>query len=168
VIPVKTEKRSAALGLAEQQIKYEFMKYAENPKVDMVSPNKCIVYVRKGEKSPIIGKNGSNIEKIERKLGVNIDVRDADDSISEIEDQIRMVREDKQQVNYDVAIYKSNITFMLSQEYANRDIDIYLDGDYLLTARTGKKGIIKISKNNKIGHLIVKAINSGEKLGLFA
>ncbi|MFH1506684.1 MAG: PINc/VapC family ATPase [archaeon] len=167
VIPVKIEQRSPAMHLAEQQIKQEFMKYSDNPKVEMVNANKCIVYVRKHQKSSIIGRNGSNIEKIERHLGVSIDVREIDERTREIDDQIKMVREDKKQVNYDVSIHKSNITFALSQSYVNSDVDIYLDGDYLLTARTSKKSIIKIAKNNKIGRMIVSAVNRGEKLGLF-
>ena len=94
-------------------------------------------------------------------------MREADGRIQEIEDQIRKVSEDKKQINYEVSIHKNNIVFRLKMKYANHDVDIFLDRDYLLTARTGKKGIIKITKNNKIGKLIMNAINRGEALGLF-
>ena len=38
--------------------------------------------------------------------------------------------------------------------------------DYLLTAKVGKKGKVRIRKNNKMGKIIVNAVNSGEKVEL--
>ena len=54
----------------------------------------------------------------------------------------------------------------LGHEAVNRDIDIFVQGDYLLTAKVGKTGIIKVHKNNKIGRILVDAVNMGEKIKL--
>ena len=56
------------------------------------------------------------------------------------------------------------ISFFLNVEHQNKDVDIYINDEYLLTARSGKTGIIKIKKNNEIGSRLVNAINNGEKI----
>ena len=52
------------------------------------------------------------------------------------------------------------------QSPKDKDVDILLDEDYLLTVKVSKKGIIKINKNNKIGKIIVNSLNMGERLRL--
>ena len=47
-----------------------------------------------------------------------------------------------------------------------KDVDIIVGDDYLLTAKVGKSGVIKINKNNKIGKILIDALNTGEKVKL--
>ncbi|GIU70275.1 MAG: ATPase [Candidatus Woesearchaeota archaeon] len=79
VIPVEQKAVSPAAELASRVVKQEFQKYSDFVKVDMISNNKCIVYVPSENKASIIGKNGNNIDQIERKLGLSIDVREIND-----------------------------------------------------------------------------------------
>ncbi|MBI1969366.1 hypothetical protein HYS48_01615, partial [Candidatus Woesearchaeota archaeon] len=55
-----------------------------------------------------------------------------------------------------------------SQKYANREVDILLHNDYLLSAKVGKDGILKIKKNNKFAKMLMNAINMGEEVKLLA
>ena len=48
----------------------------------------------------------------------------------------------------------------------HKDVDIHLNEEFLMTAKAGKTGIIKIKKNNNVGKTIMDAINRGEKLKL--
>ena len=48
----------------------------------------------------------------------------------------------------------------------HKDVDIYLNEEFLMTAKAGKTGIIKVKKDNNIGKTIMDAINRGEKLNL--
>ena len=79
VVPVsgydKTE-RKGAHSLAAKQIEREFRAYADDVKAEMVSDNKVIVYVPENAIAKIIGKQGSNISQIEKRLGVSIDVKE--------------------------------------------------------------------------------------------
>jgi len=157
VVPVSAETTAPTHALAASTIKQEFQKYSNNVKVDVVSNNKCIVYVPEKDRSSIIGRNGSNIEKIEKKLGLNIDVREIQESSS---------RGEGENINFTVKIHKSNITFMLPVEYADEDVDIFVEGDYALSARSSKKAVIKISKKNKIGKVINDAVKYKENIEL--
>lgn len=154
VIPVQQKSVSPAAELASRIVKQEFQKYSDFVRVDMISNNKCVVYVPSENKASIIGKNGTNIDQIERKLGLSIDVREINDkSYSR-----------SKTINYQFKFDKKNITFMLSHDASNKDTDIYINDEYLLSVKSSKKAMIKINKSSNQGREIMHAINSGEKV----
>ncbi len=79
VIPIQKKEKAGANKLAEDRIKSEFLKYADNVRVDVVSDNKAIVYVPEHNIAAIIGKKGKRIEKIEKHLGISIDIQEIPD-----------------------------------------------------------------------------------------
>ncbi len=69
VVPVqKPQAASPAAGLAARVVKQEFQKYSSNVHIEMLSNDRCIVYVPGSKKPAIIGRNGANIEQIEKRL----------------------------------------------------------------------------------------------------
>ncbi len=78
VVPIGAEKKSSVQKLAGKQIEREIRKYSDNIKVDMVSENKCIVYMPDRDIAGFIGKQGKNISEVEKRLGINIDVQEID------------------------------------------------------------------------------------------
>ncbi|NQU97897.1 Flp pilus assembly complex ATPase component TadA [Candidatus Woesearchaeota archaeon] len=162
VIPVSAEVTVPTHSLAANSIKQEFQKYSNNVNVEVVSNNKCIVYVPDKDRSSIIGRNGSNIEKIEKKLGLSIDVRD----LQKNNQQKTPAAGNGENINFTVKLHKSNIVFMLPMEHSDEDIDVFVEKDYALTAHSSKKAIIKLSKKNKIGKVIAEAVKYKEKIEL--
>ena len=65
-------------------------------------------------------------------------------------------------------ISKKYVQIFLDGKFKFKDIDIYIGEDYLLSAKAGKTGMIKVHKGNKIGQLLVDAINMGEKVRVVA
>ena len=61
---------------------------------------------------------------------------------------------------------KNSILFDLGIKMQHKDADIYLNDEFLMTAKAGKTGIIKVKKNNNIGKIILNAHNKGEKIRL--
>jgi ATPase len=157
VIPVTAQNISPAAELAAKVVKQEFMKYSDAVIVDMVSDNKCIVYVPHDRKAGIIGKQGATINQIEKKLGLSIDVRD-------LNEQKKNDRNDT--ATYQAKIDKKNITFMLSISGANKDTDIYVRAEHVLAVKSSKKAIIKINKHSPQGRIILDALNKGEEIEL--
>jgi ATPase len=151
VLPI-TEKaeRSAKDELAEGHIKDYFKKYSDKVKVEVISDNKCKVFVPEDMKARIIGKQGSHIQEIEKKLGIHIDVE--------------TLSAEQEAADYEAEISKKNIVFYLPESFANRNVDIIHGGDYVLTAAVGKDSTIKIKKANKIGKVLMDAVNSREKI----
>lgn len=161
VIPVSGDAKVPAHELASHAIKQEFLKYSDKVNVDVISNNKCVVAVPESSKAGIIGRNGSNIEKIEKKLGMSIDIRSlATKGASSKQEN------DGEGISFTVKIHKSNITFMLPMEYSDEEVDLFVESDYALTARASKKAVIKLNKKNKIGKVIADAVQYKEKIVL--
>lgn len=155
VVPVRALVKTPSKSLAAHAIEKEFKRYAKNVKAELVSEHKAIIYVPQKHISKIIGKQGKNIDKIEKKLGISIDVQPSD----------RMALK-KKEVEYETNISKKSVIFYVDTLFVGKSVDIFIDEDYVLTAKVGKKGIIKVSKKHKIGKVIQDAINVGENLRL--
>ncbi|MFH1511636.1 MAG: PINc/VapC family ATPase, partial [Candidatus Woesearchaeota archaeon] len=153
VVPVRDSVKPASHQLAAKQIEQEIAKSVGRCSVEMVSDQKCILYVPKESIARIIGKQGANITELEKKLGISIDVQELKES-----------GPDKKPVPFDKQITKTAINFFLDAKHRAKDVDILVNGDYLLSAKVGKAGVIKIAKDNRIGRLLVDAINTGEKV----
>jgi ATPase len=62
------------MGIALKQIEKSVQKYAPDPTVEATSNSSVKVTVGKRSAAKVIGKGGRNIEKLEKKFGVHIDV----------------------------------------------------------------------------------------------
>jgi ATPase len=153
VIPVKGKESTPTQSLAGKAIEQELRKYTDMVRVDMVSDHKCVIYVPEQDIARIIGKQGKTIEEIENQLGIGIDVQPLEQSHSTGEE-----------IQFDTRITKKAVQFILGSTYRNKDINIYVDDDLLLSAKVGKAGIINVHKNNKIGKILTNAINMGDKV----
>jgi len=158
VVPVRAEQRSPAQKLAEESIRREMMKHVSKAQIEMVSDNRCKVIVPVGEKGRLIGHQGQNIQSLEEKLGLGIDVVE--------EDEKRAGKREERQgtIPYQIRVDGKNIMLALRPEDANKEVDIYLGDTFLLSATASKKSMIKISKQHGIGRTILKTIHAGEKL----
>ncbi len=159
VIPVQVEgSQPGAHKLAASSIEREFMKYTHNAKVDVVSDNKCIVHVPSTDIAKIIGREGKTINEIEKRLNMSIDVQEMGKQA--------VSKEGKDSVPFDVKIKKNSILFQLGIKMQHKDVDVYLNDEFVLTAKAGNTGLIKVKKNNAIGRMLIKAYNNSEKIVL--
>ncbi len=158
VVPISEEKSSCspAKRIASESLQTAFLKYSPNAKVELISDNRCKVFVPERDIARIIGKSGSNIDKLEKKLGIRIDVEPLEEN--------RATEERKEILSFSSQITKKYVQFMLVENYAREEVDIYLNGQYIASSRVGKKNILKINKASKVGKILVDAVNKGEKI----
>ena len=155
VVPVREGDKAPSHKLAEDCIEAEMRKHCSRCSVDVISDNKCIVFVPEEEIKALIGVGGRNISGIEKKVGMSIDVKPIGET------------KGGEKAEYQTQITQTAVHFLLGTRMKGQSIDIYVDNDYLLTARAGKTGCLKVSNKNKIGKILVDAINLGEKIELF-
>ena len=165
VIPVQEtkERKSGAHKLAETTILAEFQNYSRNVEVEMMSDNKCIVYVPEADIARIIGKQGSNIMGLEKKLGIGIDIKNIDEKYGSA---AKGAAKEGKEVPFEIGHKKNNLLIELGIDMQNKDVDIYVNEEFILSAKTGKTGLIKIKKNNNIGRRLMEALNRKEKIRL--
>jgi len=162
VVPVQEEvTKSGVHRLAEENIKREFLKITDDAEVNCISDNKCVVKVPEQFIARIIGKEGNNINQLEKSLGMNIDIQSLDTKDTKTD-----TLENKENIPFDLQLKKNGIMFQLGIKMQNKDVNIYVNNEQVLTAKAGKTGIIKIKKNNPIGRMLIKSYNGGEEIKL--
>jgi ATPase len=154
VVPVREAEKSPARELAAKAVEREFRKYSDKVKVDVVSDNKCVVYVSPADIARIIGKKGENIGRIEEALGMGIDVQELG----------KAVKNEGKQIAFDTTITKKKVVFNVDKIFSGKNVNIYVDEDYIVTVNVGKGGAIKINRKHKIGKILTDAVNMGEKI----
>ncbi len=160
VVPVQMQKeKRGAHKLAEATILAEFKKYSRNVEVEVLSDNKCIVHVPEADIAKIIGKQGSNITKIEEKLGIGIDIKSLDEKY-----ETKGISKTGQEVPFNINYKKNHLMIELGMDMQNREVDVYINDEFLLSAKAGMTGIIKIKKNNNIGRRLQEAMGRKEKI----
>ena len=140
VIPVSKEEKPTR-KLAEKQIEKEFSKYVDRVNVEILNDNKAVVYVPSGSISRIIGKQGKNIDMIEKRLGIGIDVQEL---------------KSKEKVNYEVYEKGKYIIFNVN---TTGNVDFYVDGEFLFSGIVGANGEVKVHSKSELGKALLKALD---------
>jgi len=161
IVPVKEVERSPVRELAEREIKRAVRRVAPGAalEVKVVGDKSAVIYADEDSIPHIIGKKGKTIEELEKKLGISISVR----SIEELPREERREAE-KIKVEFDIGENKNTITFFFDRELAGRQVDFYIDGEYLFSAVVSRKGKVKVGKSTEIGKELVKALNKGKRI----
>ncbi|MEK6948379.1 MAG: PINc/VapC family ATPase, partial [Nanoarchaeota archaeon] len=165
VIPVNESselKSNPANALAAKQIEREFRDYTDKIKVKVVSSNKVEVYVPENTIARIIGSQGSNIEKLEKKIGMSIDVRELNGRSSD--DDSDDTTSDKKSVHYNVEESKKALIFNVPSDYSGKQADIFVDDKFLLTYTIGRNGDIKVNKKSELGRELTKNMDKNKKV----
>ncbi|MBN1923661.1 MAG: Flp pilus assembly complex ATPase component TadA [Nanoarchaeota archaeon] len=163
VVPVKGIKTtSVARQVASEVLKERIEKELPSNiplSISMPSEDSIEIRVPKENIPEIIGRKGVNIEKLEKRIGARIQVREMDK-----EKVMKEVNREKKSLEYDIKFGKRSIEISLDYSLKGANVDIYLDDDYLLTATVSKNGSIKVSNKSDVGKKLVNAKNLGEEI----
>lgn len=159
LVPVKNALYSSPTqNLAKKQIQKYFEKLSPHSKVEINSDHKAIVYVPENMIARIIGVKGANISKIEKNLGIALDIRALDET--------SLQEGDKQEISYEISETKKALIFKTSNEYAGKSADIYIEDNYFMTSIVSKDGDIKLTKKNKAVYTLISALNKNKRVSL--
>lgn len=139
VMPVSEQtERPGTWALATGEIKNEVEKYTRNPvDAEVVSDSSAIVYVAKQDIPAVIGKGGKNVDQIERKLGIHLDIRERGKEKKEKHEILTFIPRVERSKKYVILTVK---------ELSGETVDVFSGEDYLFSATAGRKGDIKIGK----------------------
>lgn len=151
VIPVTetSKKKNPMLVLAGKTVEDYFKQYSTRATVDMVSAHKAKVYLPESMMAQVIGKGGSNIQEIERELGISLDV------IALTQDTASAKGGN---VRWEAFVGKKNITIDLPPELANQEVDVYEGSRSITSVTASKSGQVKITLASPIGKHVKRAI----------
>jgi ATPase len=153
VVPIEKERIDVVKRLAEERILIEIRKYDSGANVEIVG-NKAIVKVDNRVIGKLIGKDGENISRLEKKLGLRIEV---------IPKYYTLGKE----LSFKISESGNSLEFVFDNLYAGEIVSFYVNGNFLFSAMIGKKGTIKISKQSDIGQELLKAIYEKREIRVF-
>lgn len=147
VIPLTTisKETSPVARLAEEKI-FEEIKRHDPYAIVEASGRHATVKVSRKTIPRLIGKDGVNISRLEKKLGIKIDVRPREEKI---------VKE----IKFDIQETRNTINLIFGDELIGRTVNIYSGDNFLFSAIIGKKGLIRIAKKSIAGEVLIKAFN---------
>ena len=145
VIPIKEEK-SPLKDLALERVYHELNKYDKTAKIDIVG-DRIIARVKNDVIARLIGKKGSNISSLEKKLGMHISVEPAEQTL-------------KKSIEWDFEERGGNLILHVEPGLTGEQVDIYSGDEYLLTVHVGQQGHIKIRKKSGVGKQVLRAVAS--------
>jgi len=154
VVPIEKEKVDVVKKLAEERILIEIRKYDPKASVEIVG-NKAVVKVDNRVIGRLIGKDGENISRLEKKLGLRIEVLPKYYTLGN-------------EVQFQISESGNSIDFIFDKSLAGEVVSFYIEGEFLFSAMVGKKGTIKISKESDIGKELLKAIYEKREIKAFA
>ena len=148
--------KSSVDKIAEQEILRKVKKLVpKRAKVDVevISPERANIYIPEEFVPKIIGKNGKRIAEIEESIGISLGV-----------EVIEAKPVNKAPFEVDILHTKKQLILELGRDNGRKNFDIMIDGEYLLTATTSKKGEIKIKRGIELSDFIIEAIEMGLKI----
>jgi ATPase len=118
--------------------------------VEVTSPERANIYIPEEFIPKIIGKNGKRIAEIEEMIGISLGV-----------EVIESKPINKAPFEVDILHTKKQLILELGRDNGRKNFDIQIDGQYLLTATTSKKGEIKIKRGIELSDFIIEALEMG-------
>jgi ATPase len=155
VVPVKSFRRSPVQKLAELALKEAVNGLVSAADVEMLSDYECRIVVPMGEKSALIGDHGAIVEALQEKFGIHMDVFEEKDK--EAADRI----EHTEPLGFNAKVDKKNVMLDVGGNNSDLDVDIYVDNEFLLSAKSSKRGIINISLGNAFGKMLYGCLSTG-------
>ncbi len=153
VVPVNRE-RSSIYKLAEERLEELLKSYIRDVfRIEIVGENTANLYIREEMISEIIGRKGSNIDRLEKITGIHLEVYPFKDDNIQKSKRIEVGIEKRK----DYLLY-------VGREYAGISGYVETDSDVLFKATVSKDGYIKIKSNSENSRILEKAIRNAEKL----
>lgn len=154
VVHVEEEKKRPMEKLAKERILEEMKRYDKTAEIEFLGGNRIVVKLSNKAIPKIIGKEGKTIDKIEKKLGVSIDVQPKIESLGK-------------EVKFDAGESGAYIIFSFNKTLRGENANTYVKDEYLFTATIGKSGQIRISKNSDLGKELINALTSKKNMKIF-
>lgn len=166
VVPVS--KKSSKPGiekLAGDKIKEVFRRYDPRAEVQILSDNRVKVLVEKRFIPSIIGKGGSNINDLEKKLDIHIDIVDKNTE-SDFTTE-RDFTNDDYYLPFSFSESKTALIFTVGREHTGMLAEIFVNGESVSLIRIGRKGQIRIPARSETGRRIMDLSDSKNDIKIF-
>ncbi|MBR9680480.1 MAG: Flp pilus assembly complex ATPase component TadA [Candidatus Altiarchaeota archaeon] len=160
IIPVKESKQDPMMVLAGRELRRVLKKEISGSNIDVsfTGERSAIIYVDQEVIPGVIGKRGRNIEVLEKKLGLKLDVQD----IANIpKEKLQSTGED---VSFEIDENKTSLIFYFDRSMNGRQVNFVSDGQVIFSPVVSKKGKVKVARDTDVGKLLADVITHEKEL----
>jgi ATPase len=149
VVPVDAEEDEEAAKFDTERIKEEISSFlgTRNVDVSMLGRKRALVKVSEDNIPRLIGRKGSTISELEKRLNVRLEVEPSSATI---------------QARNKAEIEIKNRVIHIFVDSPNRNVKLYVDGILILQAKSSSKGVIRIKMISDTGQELYRAIKGGK------
>ncbi len=151
IVPVAEKepgRESPLRELARDKILHELSVYDRGAAVEFENDTSIKAFVDSDSIARLIGKGGSNIELLQKKLGLHISVEPKESTL-------------KKQLSWRHREVGGGIELVVDRHKEGEQVDINDGSEYLFSAHVGKKGSIHVRKKSEVGRRVLAAIAKG-------
>ena len=172
IIPVteeKEKKKSGVERLAEDKIREIMSRYDPGCKVEILSETSIRVHVAKRAVPAVIGRGGSNISELEKKMGLHIDITPKEggggDEDGGGRDETygggpRQGSGSGPEAQFEYAESGPFIIFNVDEEHSGKTAYIFVGDRQITSARVGRRGQIKLPKRSPNARKVMNSASS--------
>lgn len=128
--------------LVEEKVRETFQRLDPEAEVEILSGNSVRVRVARNRIASIIGRGGSKISELEKRLQVSIDVQEREKAEAEQEGG-------PPGVPIRVSASKRSLYISVEREYAGLIADVMAGGELVLSDRIGRRGQIRLHRHSE-------------------
>ena len=170
VVPVKELKteKTPVIKFAEKYLEQKILsllRTKERIKVKITGDDSATIMLPEKYISRIIGKGGKHIERLEKKLGVHLDVRALNEEKYE---ETNSAKSDELttalRTEARIKLTRTQIVLILDETFEGKEVMIYAEDKALFPAKVGKKGQIKIRKKTHEGEILKDKVAAGLRI----
>lgn len=162
VVPIKKikkNKKSEFHSLAGKTIEREIKKFTGEVPIEIETRGErnATIFLYKEDIPKVIGKSGANVKKLEKDLGIKIDVRDI---------EMRFVPE--KQVDYKISESKTGIKFKFGKRTSRKMLQFKIDDEPVFTVTSTKNGEVKLAKGSNEYEIVNDAFDSNKEIVVYS
>lgn len=157
IMPVQDENsaKTGSAKLAEEKLREILAEYDGNAQVEITGASSAKIRVAPRAVAAVIGRGGSNISALEKRVSMRIDVSEREDSGSAGE-----------QIPCSYSESGSAVILQVPESAAGREADVVSGGRVVARARVGKGGRIKVPRHSRDGKRLRKTGGADIKVEL--
>ena len=139
MVPVGEVPANGIGGIAGERIRAIFQRYDPGAVVEILSENRVLVKVAKHLIPSVIGRRGSNISDMERRLGISIDVEERDGEEAPPGEEVPVT----------ISESKNALLLDVGEEYSTMNAAVYVGDTFLTSRQVSRRGQIKLPKRSE-------------------
>ena len=147
VVPIKQgdKKENAMQNLAKKQIYKTISRFDEKADISFLTPNRALVKVDNTVIPRLIGKDGKQIQQLEKELGISIEVAPKAATLGKL-------------IEFEWDETGAYLVFSFDKHASGKSVNFYASDEYLFSAVAGRSGQIRVNKHSDLGKKLLSAL----------